>query len=218
MLYLTAGDATSPALAQDPASLAGKLLRYQPDGTIPIANPFPDSPVYALGLRNPQGLAWHPETRTPFVSEHGPSELSWESHSGWFGDELNAIVPGGNYGWPQVVGTGGPDQFIEPLVEWSPSIGPSAVTVYTGPHLPWQGNILVASLRGERLWRIVLERNETVPAGWDAIEREPMMEGRVGRIRAVAMGPDGHLYIATSNRDSRGQPREGDDQIYRVVP
>lgn len=217
MLYITTGDATTPELSQDSASLAGKILRYHLDGTIPADNPSPDSPVYVSGLRNPQGLAWHPETGDAFVSEHGPSELSWESYGGWFGDEVNAIVENGNYGWPEVAGTGGPDQFIDPLVEWSPSVGPAGLAVYSGPYERWHGNLMVANLRGERLWRIVLEQRGA-RTGWQMVMQEPLLEAMVGRIRVVAMGPDGYLYIATSNRDSRGKPRLGDDQIYRVVP
>ena len=217
MLYITTGDATTPELSQDSASLAGKILRYHLDGTVPADNPSPDSPVYVSGLRNPQGLAWHPETGDAFVSEHGPSELSWESYGGWFGDEVNAIVENGNYGWPEVAGTGGPDQFIDPLVEWSPSVGPAGLAVYSGPYERWHGNLMVANLRGERLWRIVLEQRGG-RTGWQMVMQEPLLEAMVGRIRVVAMGPDGYLYIATSNRDSRGKPRLGDDQIYRVVP
>ena len=169
------------------------------------------------GLRNPQGLAWHPDTGDAFVSEHGPSELSWESYGGWFGDEVNAIVENGNYGWPEVAGTGGPDQFIDPLVEWSPSVGPAGLAVYSGPYERWHGNLMVANLRGERLWRIVLEQRGG-RTGWQMVMQEPLLQAMVGRIRVVAMGLDGHLYIATSNRDSRGKPGLGDDQIYRVVP
>ena len=218
MLYVTTGDATSPELAQDPTSLAGKVLRYQPDGTVPSDNPLPGSPVYASGLRNPQALTVHPETGDPFVSEHGPSELSWESYGGWFGDEVNAIVSAGNYGWPEVAGADGSNQFIEPLVEWSPSVGPAGLAVYSGPYEPWRGNLMVANLRGEQLWRIVLERDDGTETGWRVVTKEAMLETEVGRIRVVAMGPDGYLYIATSNRDNRGKPRVGDDQIYRVVP
>ncbi|GMR21766.1 MAG: PQQ-dependent sugar dehydrogenase [Acidobacteriota bacterium] len=219
MLYVTTGDATRPELAQDPNDLAGKILRYRPDGSVPADNPTPGSPVYAMGLRNPQGLTWHPETGDLFVTDHGPSELSWETnYGGWFGDELNAVVAGANYGWPRVVGMGPLGRYVDPLVEWSPSIAPASVAVYSGSRFPWQRDILVASLRGQRLWRITLERNETLPTGWKAVRREGLMEGRIGRIRVVTMGLDGHLYIASSNRDSRGKPRMDDDCIYRVTP
>ena len=219
MLYLTTGDTTQPELAQDSSSMAGKLLRYRLDGTVPADNPMPGSPVYALGLRNSQGLTWHPETGDLFATEHGPSELSWETdYGGWFGDELNAIVPGGNYGWPRVVGMDPEGRFVDPLLEWSPSIAPASATIYSGSHFPWWGNVLVASLRGQHIRRIQLERDETIPAGWRAVYQQPLLESRVGRIRVVAMGPDGHLYIASSNRDGRGKPQPDDDRIYRVVP
>ncbi len=217
MLFLTTGDATRPELAQDPASLAGKLLRYRPDGSVPADNPLPGSPVFALGLRNPQGLVFSPQTGHPIVTDHGPSELSWEGVGGWFGDELDAILPGRNYGWPTVVGANTGTQFVEPLVEWSPSVAPAAVAVYSGSHLPWGADVLVASLRGERLWRFALERDGSKAAGWKAVQQEMLLEGRVGRIRVVAMGPDGHLYVATSNRDGRGKPQEADDRLYRIV-
>lgn len=218
MLYTTTGDATRPAQSQDPDSLAGKLLRYRPDGTVPDDNPTPGSPVYALGLRNSQGLAWNADTGVAFVTEHGPSELSWETSGGWFGDEVNAIRPGLNYGWPDVQGKGGKDGFVDPLVEWSPSVGPSSVAVYDGDRFPWKDDVLVANLRGERLVRIRLAPDDTLPTGWRAASQEPLLENRVGRIRIVAVGPDGNLYIANSNRDGRGKAESGDDRIFRVVP
>jgi glucose/arabinose dehydrogenase len=218
MLYTTTGDATRPELSQDPASLAGKLLRYRPDGTVPDDNPTPGSPVYALGLRNPQGLAWSADTGVPFVAEHGPSELSWETSGGWFGDEANAIGPGLNYGWPDVQGTGGTGAFVDPLVEWSPSVGPSSLTVYSGTAFPWRGDLLVANLRGERLVRIPLVPDPALATGWRAASQEPLLENRVGRIRIVATGPDGQLYIANSNRDGRGKAEAEDDRIFRVLP
>ena len=215
MLYVTTGDATSPELAQDPASLAGKLLRYQPDGAVPADNPTLGSPIYASGLRNPQALTWHPETGDPFVSEHGPSELSWEGYGGWFGDEVNAIIPTGNYGWPEVAGTGGPDQFIDPLVEWSPSVGPAGLAVYSGPYAPWQGNLMVANLRGERLWRIVLERNEAVETGWQMVTQEPLLETMVG---AYPGGGNGAGRLPLHRVEQSGQPREASGRRRPPLP
>jgi len=219
MLYLTTGDTARPELSQQPDSLAGKILRYRPDGSVPPDNPTPGSPVYALGIRNSQGVAWDPETGDLFAIDHGPSELSWETnYGGWFGDELDAIIPGGNYGWPRAVGMDSPGPYIDPLVEWSPSIAPAGVAVYSGSDFPWQGDILVTSLRGQRLWRITLQRDETLPTGWKAAGKEGLIEGLIGRIRAIAMGRDGYLYIGSSNRDSRGKPQPEDDRIYRVRP
>jgi len=215
MLYLTSGDATRPGHAQDTASLAGKVLRIRPDGGVPADNPVPGSYVYARGVRNPQGLAWHPSGAL-FAPDHGPTRLPRE----WFRagrDELNAIVPGANYGWPDAAGDEGGDEFVRPLVEWTPAIAPGAIAIYTGDAFPWRGNAFVAALKGEALMRIVLVRAGGERAGWRAVAVEPLFPDKLGRIRAVAMGPDGYLYFTTSNRDGRGDPRPGDDLLLRIV-
>lgn len=213
LLYVTVGDATEPALAQDPAALHGKLLRYRPDGTPAPGNPL-GGPVYALGLRNAQGLDWHPSGAL-FASEHGPSGLPWED--GRTGrDELDRIVPGGNYGWPEVAGRGAGERFQEPLAVWSPAIAPSGLAVYTGSDFPaWRGHAFLGGLRGRQLRRVGL-----VEAGgqWRVTGQEALFEDRLGRIRAVVMGPDGSLYFTTSNRDGRGDPAPDDDRILRLVP
>ena len=215
MLYLTSGDVTDSGQSQDAESLAGKVLRFRPDGTIPADNPAPGSPVYARGFRNPQGLAWHPRTRELLAVEHGPTAMPHEGGR-WGSDELNVVVPGGNYGWPAVAGRGGRAGFIDPVASWRMPIAPSGMAVYTGPESPWSGNLFVGGLRGEQLRRLALEPRPG--GGWRVAGEQPLLEKRVGRIRAVKMGPDGHLYIATSNRDGRGTPRAGDDFLFRVVP
>jgi glucose/arabinose dehydrogenase len=86
--------------------------------------------------------------------------------------------------------------------------------VYLGPYVPWQGSVFVTTLRGQRLWRVALDRSSGGPSTVAILE--PLFEGKVGRIRAIAMGPDGFLYVASSNRDRRGRPGPDDDQIYRV--
>lgn len=217
MLYLTAGDALRPRDSQRPESLAGKILRVRPDGGIPVDNPIPASPVYALGVRNSQGLAWHPETGALFSPDHGPSGLPRE----WFRrgrDELNVILPGENYGWPEASGMQGGDEFVLPLVEWSPAIAPGAMAFYTGDAFPWRGDAFIAALRSRELVRVVLERAPEERTGWRAVREESLFRGQLGRIRAVAMGPDGHLYFTTSNRDGRGDPAPGDDHLLRIVP
>lgn len=217
MLYLTAGDALRPGTAQEPGSLAGKVLRIRPDGGIPADNPIPGSPVYALGVRNSQGLAWHPEGGELFAPDHGPSGLPRE----WFRtgrDEMNVIRPGGNYGWPKRAGAHDGGEFVPPRVAWSPAIAPGGMAFYTGDGLPWRGNAFVAALKGEALLRIVVEREPGSPAQWRAVAEERLFRGELGRIRAVAMGPDGHLYFTTSNRDGRGDVRPGDDHLLRIRP
>ena len=108
-LYISTGDAINPELSQDLSSLAGKILRINPDGTIPKDNPFDSSPVFSYGHRNPQGLAWSPDGL--FVSsEHGPS-----GELGYGHDEINVILKGKNYGWPNVVGNSFDEKFVNPL-------------------------------------------------------------------------------------------------------
>lgn len=202
-LYITTGDASEPELAQDMNSLAGKILRLNLDGTIPQDNPFPGSPVYSLGHRNPQGLAWNPATGTLYSSEHGPS-----AH-----DELNRIEPKGNYGWPVITGDQEQQGMRTPIWHskaetWAPS---GMAFVSKGP---WAGQLLIANLRGQQLLRVKLD-----PARADVVaELSTMFANEPGRLRDVVEGPDGSLYLLTNNRDGRGVPRDGDDRIIRLVP
>ena len=204
-LYITTGDAGDGPLAQDPGSLAGKILRLDPNGHIPGDNPFPGSPVYSYGHRNPQGLDWHPETGTMVATEHGPS-----AH-----DEVNVIVPGGNYGWPLVSGEGRDPGSIGPLRQTGRETwAPSGASFYTGGlFTEWRGDFFLAALRGNHLRRLRLDG----PAG-GVIEEEVLFSGELGRLRDVVVGPGGALYLATNNWDGRGSPAADDDRILRVVP
>jgi glucose/arabinose dehydrogenase len=210
MLYIATGERYRAELAQDRASLGGKILRVDAEGAVPADNPFPGSPIWSLGHRNPQGLAWHPETRALFVAEHGPT--------GEFGlgayDEINVVVRGGNYGWPRAVGGAGDARYRDPLVAWPERAAPPAGIAF------WRGDLYVATLRSETLIRIALARADT---GWrvTAIERwftSDGSDGKYGRLRDAVVGPDGALYVLTSNRDGRGSPRQGDDRILRITP
>ena len=147
-LYITLGDTSDSALAQQVDSLAGKILRINPDGSIPTDNPFPGSPVYSLGHRNPQGLAWDAITQQLFSSDHGPAG----------DDEVNIIRAGANYGWPLVSGVSGSPEFVDPILVFNPAIAPSGITFYSGEKLvAWQDNLFIATLRGESLLRVVLQ-------------------------------------------------------------
>ena len=208
MLYATTGETFQSKLAQDLDSWGGKILRLTPDGKIPDDNPFPGSPVYSFGNRNPQGLAWHPETGDLFSSEHGPSgEQGWRGH-----DEINLIIPGGNYGWPIEIGIHQNPAFIGPIVFWQNSTPPTGMTFF-------RKDLFVASLRSQALLRIILEiKNGDYQV--KEIERwfaSDSSTGRLGRLRDVVEGPDGNLYLLTSNRDGRGRPRPGDDTIWRLI-
>jgi glucose/arabinose dehydrogenase len=189
MLYVTAGDASITGNAQDPASLGGKILRITPTGGIPADNPFPGSPVWTLGHRNPQGIAWAADG-TMWAAEFGQD--TW--------DEINKIVPGSNYGWPVVEGLANDPRFVDPIVQWSTdTASPSAIAIIGD-------TIFMAGLGGERLWTITFDGRATE---W--------YDGRFGRIRDVAKGPGSTLYFLTNNTDGRGTPRPGDDVLYQVA-
>jgi len=217
MLYITTGETFNSDLAQDVNSLGGKILRITPDGDIPSDNPFKNSPVYSYGHRNPQGLAWAPDTGDLFESEHGPSGEYFLSAN----DEINIIQRGRNYGWPKAVGAPGKKPYIDPLIVWKKTTPPSGITFYKDKKLAFlEGDLFVATLGSEALIRIGLSyRGNTYRV--TRIERwftDENNNSAYGRIRDVVEGPDGFLYFLTNNRDGRGRPREGDDRIYRIVP
>lgn len=215
-LYVTTGDARRPELAQDPRSPAGKVLRVQAAGRPAPGNPDPATRVWALGVRNPQGLAWHPETDALFATDHGPSGAPNEGFRR-NNDEVNVILRAANYGWPRAAGRRH-QGFLAPLVLWSPALAPSGLAFYDGPHAPWRGNLFVGTLRGQQLQRLVLASDPDGPLGWRVLSQEALLDKAVGRIRAVTMGPDGYLYITTSNREGRGSPSTLDDRVLRVIP
>ncbi len=217
MLYVTTGDARRPAQAGIPSTLYGKVLRYEPDGTIPADNPVSGSPIYAVGFRNPQGLAWDPGTGELFATEHGPSGFPDERFRTG-DDEVNLVRRGGDHGWPAVAGASGDDRFVPPLVAWDAAVAPAGVAVYDGPYDPWRGSLFIGTLRGQQLQRVGLERGAGAGPAWRVVGQEAYLDEEVGRIRAVAMGPDGFLYVTTSNRDGRGAARPADDRVLRIRP
>ena len=209
-LYATTGDATNGKVAQEMSSLGGKTLRLNPDGTIPADNPFPGSPVYSFGHRNSQGLDWDPVSGLQFQTEHGPS--GFDGPGG--GDEVNIVEAGKNYGWPLVHHRDSRPGMVSPLLEYTPAVAPSGASFCRCPLLPsFQGDFFFATLRGERLIRVRLDAKDRRKVA----ETEELFSGVYGRLRDVVSGPDGALYVATSNRDGRGGPRPGDDRILRVV-
>lgn len=208
-LYWSVGETGDPQLAQDLSSLNGKILRINLDGTIPVDNPFSGSPVYSYGHRNPEGLAWQPETARLYSTEHGPS-------GGFYGagqDEVNYIEPGKNYGWPVIRGEQTHEGMVNPIIQSgeSETWAPAGATFVTGG--PWDGSLLFAGLRGQTLYRVVLDKNDPSKV----ISFEKHFAGQFGRLRDVVQGPDGALYILTNNRDGRGSPRTGDDRILRLT-
>lgn len=201
MLYVAAGETFRGALAQDLESRGGKILRVGPEGEIPRDNPFAGSPVYSYGHRNPQGLAWHGQTM--LESEHGPSgEKGWSGH-----DEVNVIRAGKNYGWPVVIGAPGDARFVDPILYFDEAVPPGNLAFH-------RGDLFMASLHSGGLVRIVFGWSGATPS---VKKVERWFVDRYGRLRDVVAGPDGALYVATSNQDGRGRPRDGDDRILRLT-
>lgn len=191
-LYVSTGETGDRALAQQRDSLNGKILRIDPDGSTPGDNPF-GTPVWSLGHRNVQGLAWDRRGRL-WATEFGQDTT----------DEVNLIRKGGNYGWPVVEGRGtGGGRFVAPKVTWSPTntSSPSGLAYA-------RGALYVGALQGHAVFKVRLH-------GASAGRPQKQLAGRLGRIRTVARAPDGSLWVATSNRDGRGTPRSGDDRIVR---
>jgi aldose sugar dehydrogenase len=194
-LYISTGDATIPDFAQNVKSLAGKILRLNPDGTIPHDNPFLDSPVYSYGHRNIQGMAWHSQTKQLYATEHGPSG----------NDEINIIKAGSNYGWPteECKGSG---KFEASEFCFNPSIAPTGITISINDKLGYQNDLIFTTLKGSHLRHIDLESKtqSNILVGY-------------GRLRDVIEASDGSLYILVNNKDESGIAQENDDKILRIL-
>jgi aldose sugar dehydrogenase len=203
-LYVTMGDVANPSTAQDLGTLTGKVLRLNEDGTVPGDNPFPGSPIYSYGHRNPQGIDWHPVSGELWGSEHGQTG----------NDEINRIQPGRNYGWPVIEADQTRAGMETPVAFFSPSIAPSGAAFYTGTAIAgFRHNLFVAALAGQLLLRVRLDPNDPTRV----VGTERLLAGRFGRIRDVVSGPDGALYFCTSNRDGRTTPVAADDRIVKIV-
>ena len=205
-LLMTTGDAQQPPDAQRRASLNGKILRLNLDGSVPADNPTPGSYVYTLGHRSPQGLVQLADGRL-YSSEQGPGN----------DDEINKVEAGRNYGWPAVEGYCNlpaemafcaANNVREPLATWTPSIAPAALQYYDHPAIPgWRGSLLVAALGGSRLVQLPLDATGTAITA-----RNEFLAG-FGRLRSLCVSPQGRVYVGTSNRDGRGTPGPADDRI-----
>lgn len=193
-LYVSTGETGVGELAQNRESLAGKILRITPDGEPAPGNPDEDSPVWTLGHRNVQGLAFDDDGQL-WASELGQSTF----------DELNLIERGDNYGWPEAEGRSPEESWTNPRVVWSTSEASPSGLAYA------DGQLWMAGLGGVRLWRVDV-------ADGDATDPTDFFVGEYGRLRTVVTAPDGMLWVTTSNRDGRGAPSDGDDRILLVDP
>ncbi|HUE77092.1 MAG TPA: PQQ-dependent sugar dehydrogenase [Longimicrobiales bacterium] len=211
-LYITTGDRSDSRMREHAQRLdghMGKVLRIDPDGSVPDDNPFVGEDgarpeIWSLGHRNIQAAAFDPDGRL-WIIEHGPRG----------GDELNLIEAGANYGWPvQAYGieysgapipgaSTAPGQFQQPVYYWDPVIAPSGAQWYTGDAFPaWRGSLFIGALREQRLVRLTVE-DERVTG------EEHLLTDRGQRIRDVRQGPDGALYVVTD---------EDDGELWRITP
>jgi glucose/arabinose dehydrogenase len=193
-LYISTGDTGIAELSQNKSSLAGKILRINDDGTIPIDNPFPGSAIYAYGFRNVQGLTWDPETRELYASDHGATG----------NDEINVVRAGSNYGWPYDE-CSNDGKYTAPVICFNPSIAPSGIAIPNSSKLGYNGDLLLATLKGSHLRSIDLYSGE----------QNNILVG-YGRLRDVVEGDNGSLFVLTSNTDGRGLIQENDDKILRI--
>ncbi|GAA1927000.1 PQQ-dependent sugar dehydrogenase [Nocardioides marmoribigeumensis] len=195
-LFVSTGETGVPELAQDVGSLGGKILHITPDGRPAPDNPRRGSPVWTMGHRNVQGLAYDDQGRL-WATEFG--QQTW--------DELNLVEKGRNYGWPVYEGRGegpGSEDYRDPFVTWRTDDASPSGLAYL------DGSLWAGALKGERLWQVPVTTDGVGrPRGW--------FVGDHGRLRTVTAAPDGTLWVTTSNRDGRGAPRRGDDRVLQVT-
>jgi glucose/arabinose dehydrogenase len=195
-LFFTIGDRNERPNVQKLSYHNGKVIRLKMDGSVPTDNPFyadktarPE--IWALGIRSPQGLTLHPETKELWESEMGPRG----------GDEINLLKAGNNYGWPEVtygreyhgpsIGPSAQPGTEQPLTYWVPSISPSAIAFYTGDNVAaWKNNLFIATLSGEHVRRVVWQDKKV-------IQQEELLKELGLRWRSIRMGKDGYLYLGT---------------------
>ncbi|MDF2423651.1 MAG: PQQ-dependent sugar dehydrogenase [Nitrosopumilus sp.] len=196
-LYVGTGTISDAShLPQDLDSLSGKILRLNDDGSIPDDNPFPNSPIYSLGHRNPQGMTWDDDGNM-FVAESGPEK----------NDEINLILSGKNYGWPEQQCSGSED-FEDALLCFDPSIEPGGILFYSGDLIDFESSFIMASMRAANLYQLDFE---------EGLSSQKSILSGIGRVRDVVQGPDGSLYVITSNTDGKGFPDGMDDKLLRIL-
>ena len=196
-LYIGTGTVSDAShLPQDLNSLSGKILRINDDGTIPDDNPFPNSPIYSLGHRNPQGMTWDDDGNL-FVAEFGPEK----------NDEINLIQSGKNYGWPEQQ-CSSDENFENAILCYDPSIEPGGILYYSGDILDFESPFIMASMRAANLYQLDFE---------EGLSSQKSILSGVGRVRDVVQADDGSLYVITSNTDGKGFPDSMDDKLLRIM-
>ena len=197
-LYVATGSVSDTLhLSQSIDSLAGKILRLNDDGSIPDDNPFDNSYVYSLGFRNPQGMAWD-NSGNLYVTDLGPTK----------NDEINLVLAGKNYGWPEQECSGNPE-FVDAIKCYDPAIEPGGIVFYSGDSLPLENQMIMASLRAFHLFALDIDQN--------GLESQNSLLGGSGRLRDVYQDENGELYVLTSNTDGKGFPENNDDKLMRIT-
>lgn len=212
-LMVATGDGAQFENAQDIESPHGKILRLNIDGTVPDDNPFAGSPVWAFGLRNPQGIVYSPRGIL-YSADHGDAT----------DDEVNRIIRGRNYGWPSIEGYADREKesafarqhtgTVEPMIAWTPTVAPAGLAIYTSDAIPaFRNSLLLATLKGNALRVLKLD------GGGENILSDSVLFRQVfGRLRSVCVSPNGDVYMGTSNKDwnPNGFAGERDDRIIRL--
>ena len=178
-------------------SLAGKILRLNDDGTIPSDNPFEKSYVFTLGHRNPTGLAWNSQGQM-YATDSGPTK----------NDEINLIKAGSNYGWPEVQCFSKIVNLVNPLECFDPGLEPGGIIFYSGDKFDIDNQMILATQKATNLFKVQIND--------DGVNLDRILSG-VGRIRDVGQGPDGYVYIITTNTDGKAFPAPDDDKLLRIL-
>ncbi len=178
-------------------SLTGKILRLNDDGTIPSDNPFDESYVFTLGHRNTTGLAWNSQGQM-FATESGPTK----------NDEINLIKAGSNYGWPEVQCFSKIVNLVNPLECFDPGLEPGGIIFYSGDKFDIDNQMILATQKATNLFKVQIKD--------DGVNLDRILSG-VGRIRDVGQGPDGYVYIITTNTDGKAFPAPDDDRLLRIL-
>ncbi len=224
MLYVATGDAFERHRSADLTDLAGSVLRLTPEGTVPADNPIADNPIWAYGLRNVHGLDWQPSTGRLFAGDNGPTgEDQLMAH-----DRVIVLEAGSHHGWPSVVGAAGLPEYVDPILTFVPSSPPGDLLFYTADLMPQFKNDMFVSILGfqpldrQTLLRVRFQDpiNPTLPTAMERWFNDAEGNSVYGRLRALTVGPDGALYVGTSNRDGRqfSPMREMPDKILRITP
>lgn len=196
-LYVGTGTVSDAShLPQDLESLSGKILRLNDDGTIPDDNPFSNSPVYSLGFRNPQGMTWDDDGNF-YVAEFGPEK----------NDEINLVLAGKNYGWPEKQCSGN-ESFEAAILCYDPSIEPGGILFYSGDKFNFEFPFILSSMRASNLYQLDFE---------EGLSSQKSILSGIGRVRDVVQDTDGSLYVITSNTDGKGFPDRTDDKLLRII-